>query len=199
MMLGTLRDGALHSAQGELMKTMNQSVNKASALTSAVALAVAMGFFGCGHAKEVETPARAEGAKEKDGEGAKERKAQKAEGGARASNDGPEKQRQTEQAPAEDGEPKTKKNDTEQKVPIARSPGALMSDGAVRDMQTSLQNAGMLAKGKSNVTGRLDAPTEAALRKFQEKNDLPATGVPDRATARALGLDADELFKEAPK
>lgn len=82
-------------------------------------------------------------------------------------------------------------------VPVASAPSQLLEEGALKDLQRKLQTAGMLSQGNEHVTGRWDAPTEQALRRFQRENDLPATGMPDRASADALGLDPDELFKRA--
>jgi hypothetical protein len=39
---------------------------------------------------------------------------------------------------------------------------------------------------------------ERALREFQNARNLPATGVPDDATVRALGLDPEKIFRRAP-
>ena len=86
-------------------------------------------------------------------------------------------------------------SDEHDTVPVAASPTQMLAEGAVKDVQRKLQDKGLLGSGQDNVTGKWDAKTEASVRKFQEQNGLPGTGFPDRATAKALGLDADELFK----
>ncbi len=82
-------------------------------------------------------------------------------------------------------------------VPVASSASQMLEEGALKDLQRKLQKEGMLAEGDKHVTGKWDAASEQALRRFQRDNDLPATGMPDRASAGALGLDPDELFKRA--
>ena len=42
-----------------------------------------------------------------------------------------------------------------------------------------------------------NASAEAVLRRFQTAHDLPVTGVPDHETVRMLGLNPDDLFREA--
>lgn len=84
---------------------------------------------------------------------------------------------------------------SEPRVPLAASPGALMQAEAIEALQKSLKSAGFL---EGSLSGRLDAETEQALRAYQRAHDLPATGLPDRATAESLGLDPDDLFKSAP-
>jgi hypothetical protein len=45
--------------------------------------------------------------------------------------------------------------------------------------------------------GIIDAPTSAAVRKFQGDEDIARTGNPDHETVRRLGLDADALFRKS--
>lgn len=87
---------------------------------------------------------------------------------------------------------------SEPRVPLAASPGALMQKEAVMALQKSLKSAGFLEGPEQSLSGRLDAKTEQALRAYQRAHDLPATGLPDRATAASLGLDPEQLFKSAP-
>jgi len=80
---------------------------------------------------------------------------------------------------------------TEQGVPLATSPAGLLKPGAEKKIQEKLASDGLL---KSDKRGELDEPTRAALRRFQDAHDLPATGLPDHETMRRLGLDPDDLF-----
>lgn len=76
------------------------------------------------------------------------------------------------------------------RVPAA--PDALLADGAVREIQRALAGRGLL---RGHREGDLDAPTSAALRKFQADEGLAATGFPDRETVRRLGLDPEEAYR----
>jgi len=46
-----------------------------------------------------------------------------------------------------------------------------------------------------DVTSELDENTHDALSKFQHRHDLPATGSPDDATVRKLGLEPEDIFR----
>lgn len=61
--------------------------------------------------------------------------------------------------------------------------GSSAADGPVSAMQDALRREHLLA-GES--TGALDEPTRAALRQFQVRRGLPATGEIDTATLQAL-------------
>ncbi len=80
---------------------------------------------------------------------------------------------------------------TAEGVPLATSPAGLLKPGAERKIQEKLASDGLL---KSEKRGELDEPTRAALRRFQDSHDLPATGLPDHETIRRLGLDPNDLF-----
>jgi peptidoglycan hydrolase-like protein with peptidoglycan-binding domain len=78
-------------------------------------------------------------------------------------------------------------------VPLPTSPAGLLKPGALKMIQQRLSSAGALSE--EGQTGQLDVETRSALRRFQEANDLPATGDPDGATVAKLGLKANDVFK----
>ena len=86
---------------------------------------------------------------------------------------------------------------TDEGMTLATSPAGLLQPGAAEKLQARLARAGMLGQGEQ--TGDLDAATRAALERFQKKHDLPATGEPDDATVRVLGLAPDEIFRSGPR
>jgi Putative peptidoglycan binding domain len=77
-------------------------------------------------------------------------------------------------------------------VPFAPAPEGLLRPGAVHTMQRRLREDGF--SSPSQRPGLLDAPTRDALRRFQVKKDLPATGLPSYRSVEALGLDSDQIF-----
>ena len=77
---------------------------------------------------------------------------------------------------------------------VPGAPEALLAEGAVSDIQRALADRGLLA---THRRGELDAPTSAALRKFQERQGLAETGFPDRETVRKLGLDPEKAYGRA--
>jgi hypothetical protein len=77
-------------------------------------------------------------------------------------------------------------------IPIASTPQGLMKEGAEKKIQLRLKSKGLLTA--EEVNGQLDPPTREALRKFQKKEGLPATGLPSYETVRSLGLDLDAVF-----
>lgn len=74
---------------------------------------------------------------------------------------------------------------------VPASPEALLAPGAVTDIQQALSDAGHLG---AHRPGELDAATSAAVRRFQEEQGLPATGMPDRETVRRLGLNPEAAY-----
>lgn len=74
---------------------------------------------------------------------------------------------------------------------VAASPEGLMNPGSARRIQQALHDQGYLREAPS---GRLDAPTSAALREFQRRHDLAETGAPDRETLRRLGIDPSGVY-----
>jgi peptidoglycan hydrolase-like protein with peptidoglycan-binding domain len=82
-------------------------------------------------------------------------------------------------------------------VPFAPAPEGLLRPGAVETIQNRLLAKGLMVSGQK--TGRLDAPTREALRRFQSRQDLPATGLPSYRTVEALNLDPDKTFFSAQR
>ena len=78
-------------------------------------------------------------------------------------------------------------------IPVASSPQGLLRDGAEKRLQLRLKERGLLTAAQ--CTGQLDHPTRQALRTFQRKEGLPATGLPSYETVDHLGLDLDEVFQ----
>jgi hypothetical protein len=78
-------------------------------------------------------------------------------------------------------------------LPIATSPEALLAPTGAQQIQDKLATRGLLSN--DHQVGSLDGPTREALRAFQLQSDLPATGVPDEATVKKLGLAPDDVFK----
>jgi pyruvate/2-oxoglutarate dehydrogenase complex dihydrolipoamide acyltransferase (E2) component len=77
-------------------------------------------------------------------------------------------------------------------VPVASSPEGLLAPGAEEQIREKLA-AGDYLKGGS---GAKSGSTREGIRRFQEANDLPATGAPDHTTVRKLGLDPDQVFRQ---
>jgi peptidoglycan hydrolase-like protein with peptidoglycan-binding domain len=78
--------------------------------------------------------------------------------------------------------------------PLAATPEAMFVEGGVAKIQHALEQNGLL---KDHETGKLDEETTAAVRKFQERSGIAATGVPDHETIVKLGLDPNQLFRHA--
>lgn len=79
-------------------------------------------------------------------------------------------------------------------VPLALSPEGLMQPGGIRRVQTALVDAQLLAAGAYRE-GELDEATISAISELQEREQLPAVGLPTYATVRALGLELEEVFR----
>jgi peptidoglycan hydrolase-like protein with peptidoglycan-binding domain len=80
--------------------------------------------------------------------------------------------------------------------PLFASPAAALAPGGVEKLQARLVATGDLAS--DDATGHLDEATERAVREFQRAHHLPATGVTDDATAHALGLRSEDVFRRTP-
>lgn len=145
-----------------------------------VSLAV---LLGCGHTKSVT---------EGDGKGTLEESA-----GSSDKDKDKETKPKAARRERDDSDGAAKKKDkgatttTQQGVPLASSPAGLLKPGAEEKIQDKLASKGLL---KSEKRGAFDEPTRDALRRFQDENDLPATGFPDHETIRKMGLDPDEMF-----
>lgn len=83
-------------------------------------------------------------------------------------------------------------NGERQNISISTSPGGLLKPGAAKAIQAKLSRDGDL---HGDVGSDRDGPTHDALARFQRSHDLPATGVPDDATVRKLGLKPEDIFR----
>jgi peptidoglycan hydrolase-like protein with peptidoglycan-binding domain len=61
--------------------------------------------------------------------------------------------------------------------------------------QAKLKEAGLYS---GEATGKLDEPTRAGLKKFQESNGLRATGTLNRATLEKMGIELTEKQRQIP-
>ena len=89
--------------------------------------------------------------------------------------------------------PADKESRDKAELPIASSVAGTLQPGAAKQIQDKLADKGVLHE--DHPSGELDGPTREALRQFQRDSDLPATGIPDDATVRKLGLDPEKTFK----
>lgn len=80
-------------------------------------------------------------------------------------------------------------------VPFAPAPEGLLKPGAIKAVQERLASKGYISG--TQRTGRLDAGTREALRRFQARNDLPATGLPSYRTIEELELATSQIFFSA--
>lgn len=78
-------------------------------------------------------------------------------------------------------------------VPLATAPGGLLVPGADKKIREKLVGEGCLADDAK----RSDAMSDG-IRRCQTAHDLPATGIADHATVKALGLDPDQIFRQGP-
>jgi murein L,D-transpeptidase YcbB/YkuD len=90
---------------------------------------------------------------------------------------------------AERGEGAGSREEKEPRVPA--SPEALLGRDTVGNLQQALARRGLL---REHQQGALDAPTQAAVRRFQQQKGLAATGVPDKETLRELGVNAEQAY-----
>jgi hypothetical protein len=74
---------------------------------------------------------------------------------------------------------------------VSASPEGLINPGSARTIQEALKGKGYLEE----VTGKIDAATSAALRRFQRDRGLARTGAPDRETLRQLGVDPNDVYQ----
>jgi hypothetical protein len=80
-------------------------------------------------------------------------------------------------------------------VPFAPAPEGLLQPGAIEAIQDRLGVQGLIPA--SQRSGRLDAATREALRRFQVQTGLPATGLPSYRTVEALKLPGNKIFFSA--
>lgn len=174
--------------------------------TLAVAVAGALAAASCGHTRKAEDPTPAEAkeeagkqdgkkqdGKKEDGkqEGREAGKQPKREG---ASEKKPSAKRDTERDGTASAERRRDDDKNPTPAPLATSPAGLLKPGAEKKIQDQLAGRGLLESDDAR-SGELDGATRAALRRFQREANLPETGVPDRETARRLGLSPDDVFR----
>jgi murein L,D-transpeptidase YcbB/YkuD len=75
---------------------------------------------------------------------------------------------------------------------VPATPRALLGEKDLAEVQKALAGRGLLREHRE---GQLDDPTAQALEKFQRREGLAATGFPDRATVRRLGLDPEHMYR----
>jgi peptidoglycan hydrolase-like protein with peptidoglycan-binding domain len=76
---------------------------------------------------------------------------------------------------------------------LTTSPAALLKPGALKAIQERLARDGVLSSDQA--TGEPNTATTNALVRFQRGHNLPATGTPDDATVRKLGLQPNDVFR----
>jgi hypothetical protein len=74
--------------------------------------------------------------------------------------------------------------------PVRTTPGGMLDPEAMRRLQAALSRHGVQAPS----SGQLDEETQAALRKFQAREKMAQTGMPDYDTLRRLGLDPKKMY-----
>lgn len=74
--------------------------------------------------------------------------------------------------------------------PVRTTPGGMLDGKSTKQLQAALSRKGY----KVAESGKLDEATEAAIRKFQQHEQIAATGLPDFDTVRRLGLDPKEIY-----
>jgi len=79
-------------------------------------------------------------------------------------------------------------------VRVPPSPEGLLGRETVAKLQEALARQGLLGPHRA---GELDVATSAAVKRFQARRGLAATGMPDRETLRDLGVSADEAYGTA--
>ncbi len=79
---------------------------------------------------------------------------------------------------------------------VPSSPEGLLAPDAVVHVQRALAQRGYL---EGHRDGELDAPTSAAIRRFQKEEGLATTGFPDRETLQKLGVDPEHAYRRARK
>jgi peptidoglycan hydrolase-like protein with peptidoglycan-binding domain len=96
------------------------------------------------------------------------------------------------EAPRDKGQPAQKG-----RPPLPATPSSLVTASAARQLKEELQSRGFLTKPSPGPD--LDATTSDAVRRFQQKEGLAATGFPDQETLRRLNIDAANAYESAPE
>jgi peptidoglycan hydrolase-like protein with peptidoglycan-binding domain len=89
---------------------------------------------------------------------------------------------------------KTASSKSRKKSSKVRSQQAPTPD-RIREIQTALQKDGSY---EGEPTGKWDAATIDAMKKYQDKNGIPSTGKIDALTLNKLGLGSETAGKGAP-
>lgn len=138
---------------------------------------MAAALLGCGHAKTTDAQRTSdEKAEQADGP-ASERRPRETRSGERRD----EGSRRAPEAKQSGGD-----------IPVATDASGLLAPGADKQIREKLSEGGF-----TDGRGKEELSTEEALRRFQREKELPATGMPDDATVRALGLDPGDVFRRA--
>ena len=74
--------------------------------------------------------------------------------------------------------------------PVRTTPGGMLDAKAMHQLQAALNHHGV----STPDSGQLDDETQASLRKFQKREQMAATGMPDFDTLRKLGLDPKTIY-----
>jgi hypothetical protein len=78
---------------------------------------------------------------------------------------------------------------------VVDAPAKFLRPGAGRQLQEALRKKGILTQPDAEALGET---TSDALSRFQQENDLAATGFPDAETLRRLDLDPDQIYRSPP-
>ena len=74
--------------------------------------------------------------------------------------------------------------------PVRTTPGGMLDAKAMHQLQAALNHHGV----NTPDSGQLDDETQASLRKFQKREQMATTGMPDFDTLRKLGLDPKTIY-----
>jgi peptidoglycan hydrolase-like protein with peptidoglycan-binding domain len=98
--------------------------------------------------------------------------------------------------------PQTSSTTTKKKMTASKSKNqgtvkgqATPTPDRIKEIQTALQKDGSY---EGEPTGKWDAATSDAMKKYQDKNGFPATGKIDALSLNKLGLGSDTAGKGAP-
>lgn len=104
----------------------------------------------------------------------------------------------TTEGPKADGADPAKSQKTQARsetIRTSKTTKEMFKPDGIRKVQQALQSHGF---ADLKDTGQLDAKTQEALRGFQEKEGIAATGLPDYEALQRLGLEPDEIFHHEP-
>lgn len=74
--------------------------------------------------------------------------------------------------------------------PVRTTPGGMLDPKSMHALQSALNQHGV----KTPMSGQLDDETQASLEKFQKREKMAATGMPDYDTLRKLGLNPKTIY-----